>query len=225
VVNFYRTAAQKAAFFCAQRNYIFNYSFFGRFLLFSYLRFMDYTTEEINSLVGKILQDWQVMILQELEIAIIREGLTLTGELRNSIRSEVESEKGGLESQLRLYFTDYGRFKDMKNLRYREKMPPPEKMLEYVRKVGIANFRYAFGYPLGVMPTTPSKSKYLQGATVAEARAAYSVAKSLTGTAKRKKEKAWYSKTVYSNLRSLQDKLIEMVRENTISAMKKSLQP
>jgi hypothetical protein len=72
-------------------------------------------------------------------------GHVLTQELLDSIEYDVVKESSEIAVKATIQFNDYGRFKDMKVLRYNS-LPPIDALREFVAKKGIDKFAYVPGY-------------------------------------------------------------------------------
>lgn len=170
-------------------------------------------------LVQRLMVDWSKMMQARLESQAARMKLKLTGELQKSINFKLLEAQTIIRNELDLYFAEQGRLRDMK-VRYLGKMPPIGVMLKYVREVGVDNFRYVPGYPPGVRPTGPSKNPLAQGYTIAEAKIAYGISHSRT--LRTPKRKAWFNKTFYGGLPSLEADLSKVLQDfaaNSVQAI------
>jgi len=164
----------------------------------------ELSEQQIKDLVGRSLEQWYRIVYSRLEGAIKAKGLMLEGNLLESLRGEISTAGTDLAGQLTLYFTDYGRYQDMKH-RYKGKMPPFAEMLKYVEKVGIDKFKFVPGY---------KEEKRPSDARVVANRIAWGLSMSRIApknSGKTYGQKKWYAKTFWSSI----DELIEMIMGDT----------
>ena len=159
---------------------------------------------EVKALVASSLAQWYKIVYGRLDAAIKKQGLVLNGDLLSSLHGEIHSAGADLDGQLSLYFTDHGRYQDMKH-RYQGKMPPIEAMIRYVEKVGIEKFRFIPGYKEGKKPKDERKiaNRIAWGLSMSR------IAPKNSGKTYGKKK--WYAKTFWGSI----DELIEMLLGKT----------
>lgn len=137
--------------------------------------------------------------------------LELTGELRDSIRTEIEKQSAEEGYKLILLFRQYGRFKDMRELASGN-MPPVEDMEKYVKKVGVDNFFFIPGYETSRKPVTEQN---------AIRRIAWGLAMS-----KKKDRKhtamRWFSRPFYKKIRGVVDAVVTRYAKQTKTTITKS---
>ena len=92
------------------------------------------------------------------EKSIDRAGLNLTGELRNSVDFAIQEEIGNLSFTAEIFFKEYGRYKDMKTLRYAY-LPNFDAIEYFVEKIGIEKFAWVNGYEAKQVPTVKNAKK------------------------------------------------------------------
>lgn len=144
----------------------------------------------------------------------------------DSLNAEIDAASGDIAGQMKLHFTDHGRFQDMKYA-YKGKMPPVQAMLDFIRKKGLVNFKYVPGYPMGVMPIGTSKSKYAVSNRIAENRIAWGLAMSRVvpkNAAMTYGKRKWYAKTVWGSIDELITLLMQRTKELTTQEIIESLQ-
>lgn len=185
----------------------------------------ELTEAEVKAIVGRSMGIWYKQVYSKLQAALHKQNLELTGELQNSLHGEISTAGADLQGQLKLYFTDYGRFQDMK-FRYTGKMPPFDVMLQYVRKVGVEKFKYVPGYPMGVIPTGISQSKFGAGNRIAENRIAWGLSHSRVApknSSKKYGTRKWYAKIFWSSIDELIEMLMGRVKKMTTNEIVNSL--
>lgn len=98
------------------------------------------TFEEI---AGEVLEEVTADALLYFQRALASKGLVLTAELMQSFRYHIISNAQQVSADIE--FRDYGRFKDMRRLRY-QGQPPADAMEFFVNKIGVNNFAFVPGY-------------------------------------------------------------------------------
>lgn len=93
---------------------------------------IDYDT--VWFVVGQISNQISNEGIKMLQEKLEQEGLDLTGDLKRSIFREVRQNNQAWLTEVAMQFEAYGRFKDMKQLRY-TKQAPVEVFMEFARKV------------------------------------------------------------------------------------------
>ncbi len=76
--------------------------------------------------------------------AIEEKGLVLTEELLQQFQASVS--RSALQLVAEISFNEYGRFKDMSQVRYGDKLPPLEALESFVKTVGLGQFGRVPGY-------------------------------------------------------------------------------
>jgi hypothetical protein len=127
------------------------------------------------------------------EKSISRAGLVLTGGLRDSVDYIVKDEVGKLSLTAELQFQQYGRFKDMAQLRYSE-FPNIDAFEKFVEEVGLDKFAFVNGYKGKAVPTVKN----------AEKRIVWSIlmARKMVPVVRQPANKRWYNsvKSAYLNV-------------------------
>lgn len=169
------------------------------------------TNEQINDWVAAELGDWGENTNRLLMEAIQKKGLTLTTELLRSLQYQVYQATQMSVNRISFAFQGYGRIREMKTLFY-DSMPPVEALEEYVKKVGLANFKYVPGYKNKAR--VPSESQAIK-------RIAWGI--SLSKSLKNKnKPKKWFAKTFYGQMNTLIDRLLVGYQDGAIENVKES---
>jgi hypothetical protein len=168
---------------------------------------------EIDQLIEAELRDWAAEVLRVLAFQIQKRNLVLTGDLLRSLQYDVLRAAAEGTMRLRLMFEEAGRIKDMKNVRYK-KLPPISKLEEYVKEIGLANFKYVPGYTKGRIPT---ESQAIN-------RIAWGIA-----TSKRRKNrqvpKKWFAKPFYSMLTPLIRSITDVYIRAASQSITDNIQP
>lgn len=113
---------------------------------------------EIKVTISELVTDLTKEGVQYFQKSIDKAGLNLTGELRNSIDYTIREEIGSLSLTAEILFKGYGRFKDMKRLRYSE-FPNIEAIEAYVEKIGVESFAWVNGYEGKQIPNVKMATK------------------------------------------------------------------
>jgi hypothetical protein len=170
------------------------------------------TREQLDRYIQQELGNWGANTTRILQENIKRNKLVLSEDLLKSFRHQVITTMGGKLQSLLLSFNEYGRMKEMKGLTY-TKMPPVEAMEEFVRKVGLAKFKYVPGYNRGKIPSED----------IAVKRIAWGISKSMYSNYKGKPRK-WFAKAFYAEVNHLISELVIAHQEHVASTMKENLQ-
>ncbi|MEZ0607834.1 hypothetical protein ACAW74_04920 [Fibrella sp. WM1] len=181
---------------------------------------LNLTLEEFESaateIVGRVVAEAQITMQRKLQAA----GFVLTGDLLNSMRHESLVIGRDLYAEMSLGFAGYGRFKDMRKLLY-NKMPPIEVLEDYVREIGLDNFKYVPGYLLGARYRTLH---------IPESRAINRIAWGIAvnrlhlGSATRSKAKAFYNPVRGRLIYDMANQLLETLPTPILRAMKEQLE-
>ncbi|MFN3380686.1 MAG: hypothetical protein ACK41O_14620 [Runella zeae] len=134
----------------------------------------------------ELLPDW----IDAYQESIERAGLTLTEELKQDFRYAIIRGAGVVSAEID--FRQYGRFKDMKQLRF-TRVPDIDAIKSYVETVGPQNFAYVPGYDTTQRPPTVNN---------AIARIAAGVAFGMRNkvNVKRTSKEGWYNTTTTTQL-------------------------
>ena len=125
--------------------------------------------------------------VKRMQADLVKAGVVLTEELKNSIEGQKLSVSGNLEAEFRMAMKGYGRYKDMRQLTYDDFKPDPTgdfiKNIEtWVQARGISTFKYVPGY------FTDAKRRVVIPESRARNRIAWGIAMSIVkkGTVRRK---------------------------------------
>ena len=149
----------------------------------------DYSAD-FQRILDEELGNYAARALAELAAAIQKQGLVLTEELLQSLRSEVVAASVRHVASMGIAFEQYGRIRDMKGIN-RSAAPPLAEIEDYVKKVGIDKFDYVPGYRHGQFPLTKA---------VAINRIAWGIARARLRDNSQVRPKAWFAKTFYSSI-------------------------
>lgn len=98
-----------------------------------------------NPILNKLYAELAVRIENNFKDAVIREGLTDTNELLDSIKAGTVK-VGDKTISTAVVFSALLRIKDMKRLNY-STIPPLAPLIDWVERTGISKFAYIPGYP------------------------------------------------------------------------------
>ena len=117
--------------------------------------------------------------------AIEEKGLVFEDVLRTDFQYFISNNSTAIAAEI--HFVSYGRYKDMKTLRWTDTPPPIDAMLEFVKKTGIDKFAWVPGY---------EKSGKVPAETIAIKRLARAIQYSfVNATTKKKYQGTWYAST------------------------------
>lgn len=108
--------------------------------------------EEVRANVYELVTELTKQGTGYFEKSIEKAGLNLTGELHNSVDFIIHEEVGNLSVIAEIFFRDYGRYKDMKQLRYAY-LPNIDAIEKWVETVGVEKFAWVNGYEAKQVPT------------------------------------------------------------------------
>lgn len=97
-----------------------------------------------EDIAGEVLEEVTADSLLYFQRALASKGLVLTAELMQSFRYHIIRNAESMAAEIE--FRDYGRYRDMKWLRYGNGMPPIDAMEFFVDKIGVNNFAFVPGY-------------------------------------------------------------------------------
>lgn len=165
------------------------------------------TDARLKEATNLVLEHWGTGMLKVLNDKIVEKNVVLTDELRRSLHFEVIQATAAGTARLLLQFEDAGRIRDMRIV-FGSKMPPVQALEEYVKEVGVANFKSVPGYAPGKMPTD----------SIAIRRIAWGIAFSrLKGN--RVKPKKWFNKPFYATLNLLSDQILEKYQDLVVEGL------
>lgn len=162
---------------------------------------------ELQETIATILRQYGNEVEALLATAARKKKLELTKDLINSINTQV-IKTGADNAEMQLAFEDYGRYQDMKGLSF-DHQPPIQAITDWVEKTGIEKFKKIPGY-LKSRPSDPKK---------AAIRVAWAIAKNRTSGNYKKRNRAWFSKTFYSTINGLIEKLLDALTEEQIQQL------
>lgn len=167
--------------------------------------------QEVVDLATEITSD----AVRYFEKAVERSGLVLTSELRNSFQYQIVQQAGRLAVSGDIYFTGYGRLKDMRLLTY-STSPPVDALEEYVEKVGLSKFPWVDRFGRKQVPTTQSDARHI----------AWAIAMNIkkVGTVRRKSSQRWYNRTKSDFVNVMRRRMLERTQDLVLRAMKEQLE-
>lgn len=171
----------------------------------------DFSPAQLQEWVNGELGDWGKNVRIALMESIRKQNLQLSGELINSLEFQVQAAAENKLAHVFFSFQDYGRHKDMRSLVY-TKQAPVEAMEEFVRKVGLSNFKYVPGYTAGRMPSED----------IAIKRIAWGISKGRLNAYKHKPQK-WFAKRFYGQINLLITRMLEGYQDGIVNQAKKEM--
>lgn len=147
---------------------------------------MSNTADDIRQAIREILPETIAEGVNYFQKAIADKKVVASEDLMNDIASAIQEEGEAVIGSIN--FHEYGRYRDMKNLRWGGKAPPFEELVEWVKLKGIDNFAWIPGYEAS--GRIPSES-------IAARRLASTISKAIgsVGVTKRKYSGTWYNET------------------------------
>ena len=104
---------------------------------------LDKTILQTNTnVLDSMVHEWAKNTVEKLKKEISKREMTVSNELLESMTYRVES---GQNPGVVISFRDYGAFRDMKFLFF-TKMPPVDRLEEWVRRRGVNQFAYVPGF-------------------------------------------------------------------------------
>jgi hypothetical protein len=141
-------------------------------------------------------------------------GLEFTEELKQDFQFHVLRQVNQLVMEFD--FREYGRFKDMAQLRYSAHMPPVDAMEFFVSKIGLDQFAYVEGYEGKQVPTVKNATRRLAWAIAMGRRRVPSVRRDYRGT--------WYNDGKMKVINSAKQRVRWRASEWIALAIKKQLE-
>lgn len=147
---------------------------------------MSETAEDIRKAIREVLPSTLAESVVYFQRALADKGLVSSAELMNSFASALQEETEAVVGSVN--FLDYGRYKDMKTLRWAGKAPPPDELEKWVKQKGINNFAWIPGY---------EKSGRVPVESIAVRRLASTISKAIrsVGVVDKKYSGTWYNST------------------------------
>ncbi len=151
------------------------------------------TEEEIKTTVFELMRDLTHEGVGYFKKAVSRSNLVFSGELLNSFNAVVHQEAGMLGAVAEISFKNYGRLKDMRELRYSSYMNV-DAITKYVEEIGIDKFAFVDGYEGQQVPTVKNAKTRIVNAII--------FSRKKIPVIKRKASQQWYNKTkaIYLNV-------------------------
>lgn len=164
--------------------------------------------EQFVNTIEQIAKAWQMPVLQKLVANIKQKKLISSRDLLNSLSSETLANLSSAMVTISFAFEDYGRYNDMKRLKWSEQ-PPIEDIIEWVKKKGIQSFK-----DRAPKPNKPTERRLNE--------IAWGIARKKLATQKYK-SRPWFQSTFYKSLNALQEELMLGIADRTIEGIKDSL--
>jgi hypothetical protein len=180
----------------------------------------------ITARVMEVLSDWNKELEKVLAQQVEKQGLVLTGYLRDSFSSIAKANPDELRASLEVFFETYGRYSDLK-VKYNGATPPISAMLDFVEKTGLSKFHYIPGYEGKAIAIGATRAKYpkTSAKNTAEMRIAWALKKSFKPGGKKNvidRKDSWYNKTVNYEIRLLKDRLRDVMAAQLAEDIKDS---
>lgn len=163
---------------------------------------MSETQDDIRIAIREILPETINDAVAYFQKAIAEKGIVATEALLHDFTTAIHEEGETIVGSIT--FHDYGRYRDMKNLRWAGKAPPFEELVAWVKVKGVNNFAWIPGY---------EKSGRVPTESIATRRIASAISKSI-GSVKvtsKKHKGTWYNENKM--------KLINVTRARILSSV------
>jgi len=163
----------------------------------------------------RVIEDMTREAVHYFEKAVEAKGMMLTDELKDSFKYEITAASGNLLASATISFEGYGRFKDMKALKW-SRPANLTAMENFVKKVGVDKFSFVPGYEkTGKIPT----------ANIAMKRIAAGIAwhRFKISTIPNAKSKMWYTRTLNDFVNVSRRKMMDILGPYLLESMKDSL--
>jgi len=170
-------------------------------------------TEEDKIVIDQlesITRNWLINAEAELQKRLDNKKLVNSGQLKKSFFGEVQREAN---TRLKAYFgfEDYGRIRDMKNVRFNDKQPPIKKIEDWIDKVGIEKFKYVPGYKKSKTPIINIPS--------AKSRIAWAIVRDKVLKKVKEKSRKWYGRNFWIMVSQLENELLESVSVESLKQL------
>jgi len=109
---------------------------------------------EFEDIASDVLFEVTRDAIEQFKNAIARYGIELTDALKEDFRYHIIRSAGKVSAEIE--FNEYGRFRDMAQLRFAAHHPPVDAMEFFVEKIGLSRFSTVPGYPTSRRPPTVS---------------------------------------------------------------------
>lgn len=171
---------------------------------------------DLQAEASRVIEEITRDAVKYFEASIERRGMVLTDELKNSFRYNIIATSGDLLASAEIEFSGYGRYKDLKTMRY-SSPTNLDAMEEFVKKIGVGNFAFVPGY---------EKSKKIPTANMAVKRIASGIAwhRYNITTVNNSESKLWYTKTLNSFVSVSRRKMMEVLGPYLLENMKGSFE-
>ena len=173
---------------------------------------MSETGDDIRQAIREILPETIAEGVVFFQRAIANKQVVANADLMNDIEHLITEEAEGVVGSIN--FHEYGRYRDMKNLRWAGKAPPIEELQAWVKLKGVSNFAWLPGYEAtGRIPTE----------SLAIRRLASAISKSMGSVqvTRRKYSGTWYNETkmklVNVTRRRILDRVAELLAQRVAS--------
>lgn len=143
---------------------------------------------------------------------IKRRKIINTKRLLNSLDYDTQKDLSKLVVVMQFAFEEYGRFADIKNVRWRDQ-PPIDEIKAWIEKKGLQAFMKDPN-PNKKKPKTPERRKN---------EIAWGIARNRAKNKNRPKRKPWFQSTFYKSLNALYEEISIGVQDRSIEVMKETL--
>lgn len=151
-------------------------------------------------------------MVQKWAVNIRKRKIVNTRQLLNSLDQETSADLSRLVVVMQFAFEEYGRYADIKNLRWREQ-PPIDEIKAWIEKKGLQAF-IKDPNPNKKKPKTDQRRKN---------EIAWGIARSRAKNKTRSKTKPWFQSTFYKSLNALYEEIALGVQDRTIDTMRETL--
>lgn len=177
---------------------------------------MSNARDDIREAVREVLPETVADAVAYFQKAIAEKRVIATEDLKNDIEHIISEESEGMVGSIS--FHEYGRYRDMKNLRWAGKAPPFEQLVEWVKVKGVDNFAWIPGY---------ESSGRVPSDSIAARRLASTISRAIgnIGVVKRKYHGTWYNENKMRLVNVTRARILNRVTELVAKRTKEDLAP
>lgn len=173
------------------------------------------TADDIRLAIKEILPDVIADGVQYFQKAIQKKQIINTADLMNEIAGTIQEEAESVIGTIN--FHEYGRFRDMKYLRWAGKAPPVDELQQWVLDKGLSSFAWVPGYE--ATNRVPSESQAARRIASAISRSMGSVE-----ATKKKYNGTWYNETKAKMINVARARILNRVSELITQRIKQDIE-